>query len=300
MEPQRNRSIFDLPWEDILVTQILQHLSLKDLFNLRSCSRCSCELVDYHLSKLKKLMLPRQNSHNIKLAFQVLVNECCSLLEVNLDKCNWLTTELLMPLLVANKKLQMVNLNDCINVTASALQPILIDCKELRSLKVARCIWVTIGAASAFTLHQSRLKELVMSHGITLDERYLVIFFHKFPLLEVLSLAYTVSVTDNVLVSISTCCKAIRHLNISGCYQVTDRGIEWVFLIYVGFVFALICSFFRCLAKNLSSLDTLMLRGCPKVSERGVSLLRGRVRIDKPHNEMGHQHWPIQQLFLQV
>lgn len=226
MELQRNRSIFDLPWEDILVTQILPHLSLKELFNLRSCSRCSCELVDLRLAKLKKLKLSRQNSHNIKLAFDVLANECFSLLEVNLANCNWLTTELLIPLLVANKRLQIVNLNDCTNVTASALQPIIIECKELRSLKVARCIWVTIGAANDFAVHQSRIEDLDMSHCITVGERCLVIFFHKFPQLEVLSLAYTTSVTDNVLESISTCCKAIKRLNISGCYQVTDRGIE--------------------------------------------------------------------------
>lgn len=43
-----------------------------------------------------------------------------------------------------------------------------------------------------------------------------------------------------------------------------------------------------------------MLRGCGKVTERSLSLLRGRVHIDKLATEMGNLNWPLRHLVLQV
>lgn len=224
-EYQCQLDLFDLPWDDILIPYILSYLSLKDLFNLRTCSSCSKELVNAAFAKVKSIVWPRNNSKNIAQAFRILSKHCHSLREINLAKCSWLTNDLLTNMLQHNNRLTSINLNECTNITASSLQPAILKCKRLRSLKLSKCIWITIGAVEAFTLHQSNLEDVDISHCSTISERCLVIFFYKFRYLSTLSMAYTISVTDNVMASLGKHCKLLKHLNIMGCYQVSDRGI---------------------------------------------------------------------------
>lgn len=45
------RSLFDVCWDDVLIPQVAVYLSLKDLFNLRCCSRTAQRFVEAALEK---------------------------------------------------------------------------------------------------------------------------------------------------------------------------------------------------------------------------------------------------------
>jgi len=106
----------------VLIPQVAVYLSLKDLFNLRCCSRTAQRFVEAALEKRQELHLSGNNTSNIDVGFRVLAR-CCRRLEVlHLACCRWLTDELLLPLLANNKKrLWAVNLNECVNITAFAI-----------------------------------------------------------------------------------------------------------------------------------------------------------------------------------
>lgn len=220
-------TLFDISWDDVLIPQMSIYLSLKDLFNLRSCSRTALRFVESALEIRHELQLSGDNSNNIELSFKILARCCRRLEHLHLASCKWLTDELLLPLLENNKqRLSVVNLNECINITALSLQPIIVQCKELRVLKLSKCQWLTTGAVDALTLHQSKLVEFDISHCGAIGERCLIIFFRKLNKLTVLSLANTPSVTDQVLIQIGNYCRELEHINLIGCASISDYGVQ--------------------------------------------------------------------------
>lgn len=223
----RELTLFDISWDDVLIPQLSIYLSLKDLFNLRCCSRTGQGFAESTLEKRQELHLSGNNTRNIQLGFKVLARCCRRLQHLHLARCKWLTDDLLLPLLENNKqRLNAVNLNECINITALSLQPIIVQCKELRILKLSKCQWLTTGAVDALTLHQSKLLEVDISHCGAIGERCLIIFFRKLNKLTILSLANTPSVTDQVLIQIGNYCRELEHINLIGCSSISDYGVQ--------------------------------------------------------------------------
>ncbi|XP_039488648.1 F-box/LRR-repeat protein 15 isoform X1 [Drosophila santomea] len=263
-------TLFDVCWDDVLIPQVAVYLSLKDLFNLRCCSRTAQCFVEAVLEKRQELHLSGNNTKNMDVGFRVLAR-CCQRLEVlHLARCRWLTDELLLPLLANNKKrLWAVNLNECVNITALSLQPIIVESKELRVLKLSKCQWLTTGAVDALTLHQSKLVEFDISYCGAIGERCLIIFFRKLNKLTVLSLANTPSVTDQVLIQIGNYCRELEHINLIGCATISDFGVH-------------------ALTVHCLRLQTLLIRRCPRVTERSLAPLRQRrLYIDRPQQDLG-------------
>ncbi|EDW77597.1 uncharacterized protein Dwil_GK24586 [Drosophila willistoni] len=259
-------SLFDICWDDVLIPKVAKYLSLKDLFNLRCCSRVAQRFAEASLEIRAELHLSGNNSKNIEIAFKVLAR-CCHRLEVlHLACCKWLKDDLLLPLLKQNKqRLRAVNLNECVNITALSLQPIIVECKELRVLKLAKCQWLTTGAVDALTLHQSNLVEFDISHCGAIGERCLIIFFRKLNKLTILSLANTPSVTDQVLIQIGNYCKDLEHINLIGCAAISDYGV-------------------RALTVHCPRLRSLHILRCLRITELSLAALRQRqlFYIDRP------------------
>ncbi|XP_034099638.1 F-box/LRR-repeat protein 15 isoform X3 [Drosophila nasuta] len=274
-------TLFDISWEDVLIPHMCSLLSLKDLFNLRSCSRTALRFAEAALERRQELQLSGNNTSNIEHAFKVMARCCRRLEHLHLARCKWLTDELLLPLLNNNKqRLSAVNLNECINITALSLQPIIVQCKELRVLKLSKCQWLTTGAVDALTLHQSKLVEFDISHCGAIGERCLIIFFRKLNKLTILSLANTPSVTDQVLIQIGNYCRELEHINLIGCASISDYGVH-------------------ALTRSCPQLQSLMVQRCPLVTERVLAPLRGRLHIDRP--SMGYNLPAMQhRLYLQV
>ncbi|CAD6999318.1 unnamed protein product [Ceratitis capitata] len=276
-------SLFDLSWQDVLIPMLADFLSLKDLFNLRCCSRIAKRFVEAAFERRKDINLAGINSRNIELAFAVLGKHCHRIESLHLARCHWLTDEYLLPILAENTRLRVVNLNECVNITPLALQPIIIECKGLRILKLSKCQWLTTGAVDALTLHHSNLMEFDISYCTAIGERCLIIFFRKLNKLQVLSLANTPSVTDQVLIQIANYCRGLEHINLVGCAAISDYGIH-------------------ILTTTCQKLQSLMVHRCPNVTERILAPLRGRLFIDRPQLGYNLQALPgqINCLYLQV
>ncbi|XP_037927999.1 F-box/LRR-repeat protein 15 [Teleopsis dalmanni] len=256
-------NLFDISWSDVLIPNVAECLSLKDLFNLRCCSHEAKRFAEAALEMRKEVDLAGNNSNNIERAFGVIA-KCCRRLEtIQLARCFWLKDELMLPILAKNTRLRVVNLNECVNITPLALQPIIIECKDLRVLKLSRCQWLTTGAVDALTLHQNNLEEFDISHCQTIGERCLIIFFRKLNKLTVLSLANTPSVTDQVLIQIANYCRSLMHINLVGCTAISDYGI-------------------LAISTHCTRLQSLFIRRCPHVTERALAPLRKRMFIDRP------------------
>lgn len=219
-------NLFDLIWDDILVENIVQYLSIKDLFNLRCCSHLSKTFVEFALTKLKQINLSNYNSKNIELAFEVLSTTCTNVRELSLAKCHWLNDRQLSTILQNNQYLHTVNLNDCNNITAPSLQPIIINCKNLRTLNLSKCYWLTVGAIDALVLHHHDLQDVNISYCNTIETKSLILVLHKFSNLKILSMSYVNGVTDVVLMTMAKQCKKLQHLCLVGCERISDRGVE--------------------------------------------------------------------------
>ncbi|KAH8377526.1 hypothetical protein KR093_005803 [Drosophila rubida] len=258
-------TLFDISWEDVLIPHMCSLLTLKDLFNLRSCSRNALRFAEAALERRQELQFSGNNTSNIEHAFKVLARCCRRLEQLHLARCTWLTDELLLPLLNNNKqRLSAVNLNECVNITALSLQPIIVQCKELRVLKLSKCQWLTTGAVDALTLHQSKLVEFDISHCGAIGERCLIIFFRKLNKLTILSLANTPSVTDQVLIQIGNYCRQLEHINLIGCASISDYGVH-------------------ALGVHCKQLQSLLIQRCHRITERSLAPLRQqRVHIDRP------------------
>uniref|UniRef100_A0A2M4AE97 Putative leucine rich repeat some n=1 Tax=Anopheles triannulatus TaxID=58253 RepID=A0A2M4AE97_9DIPT len=256
-------TLFDIVWEDVLYVKLFPLLSLKDLFNLRCCSKLSKTFVDNGLRRLRNINLSGNNSPSVELAFGVLTENCRNVQVINLARCNWLQDSILYPFLQHNRRLTKINLSECLNITSRALQPVIIACKQLTTLKLSHCHWLTIGALEALTLHQTNIQELDISYCAALNERCISVFLLNCRALRTLSLANIPAVTDNLLFTIAKHSKLIKHLNLVGCYMITDRGVG---------ALSLCCK----------ELESLMVRDCGQVTERSLALIRGRVFIDRP------------------
>ncbi|KAL7741507.1 hypothetical protein ACLKA6_000821 [Drosophila palustris] len=273
--PQDNGkcTLFDISWDDVLIPKMSIYLSLKDLFNLRSCSRTALRFAEAALEKRQEVHLSGNNTSNVQLGFKVLASCCRRLEHLHLARCKWLTDDLLLPLLDNNKqRLSVVNLNECINITALSLQPIIVQCKQLRVLKLSKCQWLTTGAVDALTLHQSKLVEFDISHCGAIGERCLIIFFRKLNKLTILSLANTPSVTDQVLIQIGNYCRELEHINLIGCASISDYGVH-------------------ALSVQCKRLQSLLIQRCHRITERSLAPLRQqRVLIDRPRPRQDNAH----------
>jgi hypothetical protein len=130
----------------------------------------------------------------------VLGSLCSQLEHLNFARCNWLTDDLLIPLLENNSKtLVEINLSGCDTITEKSIQPIIIESKKLKKLNLSKCYWLTVGSLEAFVFHHSHVEELDLSYLQLLTERCLNLMLQKFRCLRILCLANVTCVNDNVL-----------------------------------------------------------------------------------------------------
>jgi len=245
---------------------LLQFLSLKDFFNLRCVNATLHHYIDHELEFIKQINYAGQDERAID-AFEVLKERCKHLQIFNISNCQWMTNELLIPILQNNSEsLVNINLSYCGHITELSLHPIIIHCKKLKKLILSNCYWLTIGSFETLIFHHSDIEELDISGCSMISERCLSLLLQKFIKLRILSLASINSVNDNILFAISKYQTEIFHLNLFKCSEITDRGVG-------------------ALSLNCKKLETISVRGCLKVTDRSLDLLRNRnIHVDVPKN----------------
>lgn len=152
---------------------------------------------------------------------------CERIKTLNFSRCNFLTDDLLSPVVNKNKNLTHVNLSHCKNITAKSLQPIILNktC-GVKVLKLARCSWFTTGAIETLTVHQSSLEDVDISYSSFISDGCLVLFLKKFRNIRILSLEGVPQASDRCMLAVSKFLVNIRHLNVANCQNITDIGIR--------------------------------------------------------------------------
>ncbi|KAJ2945392.1 hypothetical protein O0L34_g196 [Tuta absoluta] len=260
---KRNTHLFDLYWEDILVAKVLPYLTIRECFNFRCVSRTCLQIINMYLAKLKTLKLV--NDGFSPHTFTVFVETCSRLRVLNLSRCASVTDAELIPMLRHNVALTHLNLSMCQNVSAKCLQPVILYCNNLRILKLSKCSWLTTGAVEALALHQGKLEDVDLSYCVSISESCILIFIKKFRLIKTLNLEGNRQVTDKCLYALAKYSLQLRFLNLGGCLEISDKGV-------------------RALAQN-QILEGLLVRGCTKVTENSLRLMRNRVHLDRRPTE---------------
>ncbi|CAB3378274.1 Hypothetical predicted protein [Cloeon dipterum] len=185
-------------------------------------------MVDEYFTKIRRVNLSQYKSFT-PAAFKVLSTKAINIRHLNLANCKWITDELLAPVFENNKHLTFVNLsNICTGLTAAALQPLILNCKELKILRLHNCHWVTHGSIEALSFHQTELEEIDLTSCSELGDTALTSLLEKFRNLRILCLCNVSFITDQTLFAIASYSKKLQHLNLRGCWRITDIGLRSV------------------------------------------------------------------------
>lgn len=248
-----------------IFSHVLRYLTLKDLFVLRYVNSILKDYVEEEFRKLKQLVIP--NAHeSMRNAIPVLIENCRSLVEINLNKNTWIEEQSLTPLLINNHStLETLKLNGCRNIqNSSCIQPVIISCKKLATLNISG--WpLSIGSIEALAFHHENLTNLDLSHCDSINERCLIILASKFYNIQIFNISHISWINNNTIKATAVSLKRLRMINLSYCPLISDVGISL-------------------LISLCSKLESVSIRGCIGVTETSVNLLRNhKINVDRPN-----------------
>lgn len=225
-------TLFDISWEDVLYPHVVRYLTLKDLFNLRCCSRTAREFVNGSLRSMKVLRIIDSNSSSdMGRTIDVITDYCKNLRQIHINNCTWITNRIVETLMnINNLKLLSVDITNCRYLAIGHLLANVNVCQQLKKLVLRDCQgdfnywqWNDMMKQPCHNIAELDLSEL---NDTYITERDLINISLKFPNVLRFRLENTDVVTDNVIVAIGKFCTKIEYLNINNCEKVTDRGIR--------------------------------------------------------------------------
>ncbi|KAL4240990.1 F-box/LRR-repeat protein 15 [Mactra antiquata] len=262
MEP--SVTLFDVPWDDVIFQYILPLLPVQTLFQLRRVSTISLLMIKDYFSQTKEINIARIAGKVTPKAFQILTCDNESLIRLNLrNSKDWLTDELLIPVLKCNPKLQLLDLTNCTSVTNAVLQTTASFCTGIQKLLLRDCVWLSPEGVTVLGLYCKNLDTIDFSGCWNVNDESLTVLVSGCPKLRVIQLAKIYGLTDNSMMVLAKCSRQLYHLNIQGCWRITDDSI-------------------RFLAEYGKKLKMLQIRECHQVTEMTLSKLRENgVKMDK-------------------
>lgn len=101
--------------------------------------------IDGEVDNLRDLNLSGRNVCSYQ-AFNYITQNCTNIVNINLNKCDWLTNDLMETIVLQNfTTLKSISLSHCINLDSSALQPVIIHCRNLKKLSLSNNYWLSCG-----------------------------------------------------------------------------------------------------------------------------------------------------------
>jgi len=256
-------SFLDLPWEDVVNTQILPKLSWQDLFRLRLVSNECHRLIKGYFSKCHHIDLSKGCNRITALAFQIITCSNSLLTTLILSNCKWLTDSLLSPVLELNPCLVCVDVSGCQSISAVSLQILATRCRQIQKLSLKDCHWQTAAALTVIAYHCPQLYFIDLTSCWQVNDEAVCALVESCPRLTHISLAKIYGITNSSLFAISYHCRSLTHLDLVGCWRITDEGVRMV-------------------GEYCKDLKTLLVCECRDVSEASLQSLRSRVSIDLP------------------
>ncbi|GFR68881.1 F-box/LRR-repeat protein 15-like [Elysia marginata] len=220
-------TLLDLPWEQVLCSHILPFLSTKDLFYLRSVSRGCQALVQTHFHLQFHVNTNSLGDRFTPEAFWTMTKDSACLRTLCLRGAkSWLTSDILLPVIAANPRLEKVDLTGCLALSGAVVYSIGVKCKSLHHLCLENCVGLVLDNFLSFMQVNSCLEFLDISGCWNLDDDLVVQLVPFMPKLKHLLLANLYGLTDRSIVAIAHACPNLIHLSIRGCWRVTDGAIK--------------------------------------------------------------------------
>lgn len=118
---------------------------MDDLYSLRGVATDIGYFIDEEVNTLTDINLAGSRSCSFQ-AFNYISRNCENIVNINLNRCCWLTHELFETIILKNcKTIQSISLGYCVNLNNCSLQPVIINCKKLRKLKLSNNFWLSSG-----------------------------------------------------------------------------------------------------------------------------------------------------------
>lgn len=197
---------------------------------------------------------------------ELLVNACKNLVHVNLEGCRNLQRATLHGLLKGNERLERLNLTGLTAVTNAACDIIAESCRHLEVLQVSWCKRMDAEGITTVVNACTRLRDLRASEIKGFDGLEVAEALFERNTLERLVLSGCSDLTDAALQTIVhgvnpeidiltdlpvVPARALRHLDLSRCMQLTDRGVS-------------------ALGHLVPNLEGLQISGCPSLTDAAL------------------------------
>ncbi|KAI4892462.1 hypothetical protein NFI96_012571, partial [Prochilodus magdalenae] len=156
--------LLDLPWEDVLVTNVLCYLPLRQLVSLQRVSKNFCSLVQVYLANCRTFD-PAQTGPRIpkeafcsmlrvdSLALRSLADHCGDLRSLDLTACRQLRDEAVSYAVAKWPSLRSLSVAVNANITDLAVEEVAKRCRELEQLDLTGCLRVR-NEAIRLSLHR--------------------------------------------------------------------------------------------------------------------------------------------------
>ncbi|GJN40444.1 hypothetical protein PR202_gb29657 [Eleusine coracana subsp. coracana] len=227
----------------------------------------------HRMSNLQTLML--EGCKFMADALKSIGKSCASIRQLSLSKCSGVTDAELSSAVSRLKNLLKLDVTCCRNITNASLVSITSSCTSLISLRMESCVHVSSDGLKLIGKHCHQLEELDLTDNDLDDEGLKAIAGCS--KLSSLKIGICLKISDEGLTQIGKSCPELRDIDLYRCGDISDDGVthiaqgcpklESINLCYcTGITDRSLMSLSKC-----ANLNTLEIRGCPRVSSSGIS-----------------------------
>ncbi|XP_046888873.1 F-box/LRR-repeat protein 15 [Hypomesus transpacificus] len=255
--------LLDLPWEDVLVTNVFCYLPLSHLVSLQRVSKQFHALIQVYLANCRTFDLTQIGASIPKEAFCSMLRDNKVLQNLALQNCSdWVTDSELLPVIGQNQHLLRVDMKGCVQLTRHSLVALSLSCMHLQHLGLAHCEWVDSLSLRSLADHCRGLQSIDLTACRQLKDEAICYLAKNCLKLRSVSVAVNANITDDSVEEVAKNCRELAQLDLTGCLRVRNQSI-------------------RTVAEYCPKLQSLKVNHCHNVTESSLDLLRKRnVEID--------------------
>ncbi|GJN28500.1 hypothetical protein PR202_gb16633 [Eleusine coracana subsp. coracana] len=260
---------------DVGLSSVVKSISNLSELNLSYCCPVTPSMASsfHRIANLQTLKL--EGCKLMADALRSIGKSCVSIRELSLSKCSGVTDAELSFAVSRLKNLLKLNITCCRNITDASLASITTSCTSLISLRMESCAHVSSEGLKLIGKHCHQLEELDLTDNDLDDEGLKAIAGCS--KLSSLKIGICLKISDEGLTQIGKSCPELRDIDLYRCGDISDDGViriaqgcpklESINLSYcTGITDRSLMSLSKCL-----NLNTLEIRGCPRVSSSGIS-----------------------------
>ncbi|GJN07190.1 hypothetical protein PR202_ga24998 [Eleusine coracana subsp. coracana] len=241
---------------DVGVSSVVKSIPNLSELNLSYCCPVTPSMASsfHRIANLKTLKL--EGCKLMAGALRSIGKSCVSVRELSLSKCSGVADAELSFAVSRLKNLLKLDITCCRNITDASLASITTSCTSLISLRMESCAHVSseglklIGKAESYCW-MYKLSSLKIGICLKISDEGLTQIGKSCPELRDIDLYRCGDISDNGVIRIAQGCPKLESINLSYCTGITDRSL---------------ISLSKC-----SNLNTLEIRGCPRVSSSGIA-----------------------------